>query len=87
MYAKDLATTWGKTNIQNLFDVKGKVVLITGGGRGIGLMMAQGIFPYISRMTSLGFVENGAKVIISSRNGEELKKAAQELANRVSLHR
>ena len=39
-----------------LFDVSGKRVLVTGGSRGIGLMIAQ------------GFVEAGAEVLISSRN-------------------
>ena len=42
-------------NINNLFGVKGKIVLITGGSRGIGEMMAS------------GFLANGAKVYISSR--------------------
>eukprot|EP01114_Cavostelium_apophysatum_P018552 TRINITY_DN5764_c0_g1_i1.p1 TRINITY_DN5764_c0_g1~~TRINITY_DN5764_c0_g1_i1.p1 ORF type:complete len:293 (-),score=58.51 TRINITY_DN5764_c0_g1_i1:45-860(-) len=62
--------TWGQTKVDSLFDVKGKIVLVTGGGRGIGFMIAQ------------GFVENGAKVIISSRNRAECEKTAAELNRR-----
>ncbi|CAH1763287.1 4588_t:CDS:2 [Entrophospora sp. SA101] len=43
-------------DIESLFGVNGKKVLITGGSRGIGLMIAK------------GFVSNGAKVYISSRS-------------------
>lgn len=50
-----------------LFDVQGKVVVITGGGRGIGKMMAD------------GFVQNGAKVYIASRNLKACEATAQEL--------
>ena len=42
-------------DFSNLFSVKGKTVVITGGSRGIGEMLAA------------GFLANGAKVIISSR--------------------
>lgn len=46
---------------------QGKVVLVTGGAKGIG------------RMISEGFVTNGAKVYISSRDGKACEQAAQEL--------
>ncbi|MFK7935253.1 MAG: SDR family oxidoreductase [Saprospiraceae bacterium] len=52
----------------NLFSVKGKTVLITGGSRGIGLMMAS------------TFVKNGAKVYISSRNAEVCAAVEAELS-------
>jgi len=51
----------------NLFNVKGKVVLVTGGSRGIG------------KMISTGFVKNGAKVYISSRSAKDCEETAQEL--------
>lgn len=54
-------------SMKNLFDVRDKVVVITGGSRGIGAMMAQ------------GFLENGARVYITARKEAELKQAEQEL--------
>jgi NAD(P)-dependent dehydrogenase (short-subunit alcohol dehydrogenase family) len=54
--------------MQNLFSVKGKTVVVTGGSRGIGFMIAR------------GFVENGAKVYISARKAKECEAAAAELS-------
>lgn len=54
--------------MRNLFDVSGKVVLVTGGSRGIGEMIAR------------GYVENGAKVYVSSRKSEICNRIAEELS-------
>ncbi len=53
--------------IQQLFDLKGKTALVTGGSRGLGLQLAH----------ALG--EAGAKVMLSSRKAEDLIEAAAEL--------
>ena len=53
--------------IQQLFDLKGKTALVTGGSRGLGLQMAQ----------ALG--EAGAKVMLSSRKSEDLIESAAAL--------
>ncbi len=50
-----------------LFDLKGRVALVTGGNGGIGLAMAR------------GFAKAGAAVAIAGRNEEKSKKAAAEL--------
>ncbi|CAO3607911.1 unnamed protein product [Cunninghamella echinulata] len=54
-------------DVSNLFSVKDKVVLISGGGRGIGEMIAT------------GFVAAGARVYISSRSAKVIEKTAGEL--------
>ncbi len=41
--------------MKDLFNVEGKVALVTGGSRGIGAMIAE------------GFVNNGVKTYITSR--------------------
>ncbi|GAB2930551.1 SDR family oxidoreductase [Micromonospora polyrhachis] len=51
-----------------LFAVEGKKVLVTGGSRGIGLMIAR------------GFVEAGADVIVSSRKADVCAAVAEELS-------
>ncbi len=54
--------------MQNLFSIAGKTALITGGSRGIGLMIAR------------GYVAAGARVYISSRKQSVCDAAAAELA-------
>ena len=54
--------------MNDLFSVKDKVALVTGGGQGIGLMIAQGL------------VEAGAKTYISSRKTEVIEKEAAALS-------
>jgi NAD(P)-dependent dehydrogenase (short-subunit alcohol dehydrogenase family) len=51
-----------------LFDVSDKAVVVTGGSRGIGFMIAR------------GFVQGGARVYISSRKAEACDQAAAELS-------
>lgn len=54
--------------MKNLFSVEGKTALVTGGSRGIGLMIAR------------GYVENGAKVYIASRKKQICDEVAAELS-------
>jgi len=54
--------------VNDLFSVQGKTAVVTGGSRGIGLMIAR------------GYVEGGARVYISSRKADACEQAAAELS-------
>lgn len=53
--------------LPEMFDLTGKVALVTGGSKGLGKAMAR------------GFAEAGANVVISSRHEEELQAAQKEI--------
>src|SRR5437763_16622220 len=53
--------------VQELFDLRGKVAIVTGGGRGRGRQMAEGV------------AESGADVVLCARKAERCEQAAAEL--------
>jgi gluconate 5-dehydrogenase len=55
-------------NVREMFDLNNKVAIVTGGGRGIGLKMAEGLS------------EVGANIVLCSRKVENCQKAVQDLA-------
>lgn len=61
--------------MQNMFDLTGKVALLTGASKGMGLEMAQGL------------AAQGATVVISSRTQEDLDAAAAQINKAVGAER
>jgi len=58
------------TPVMKLFDLSGRIALVTGGSRGLGLQMAE----------ALG--EAGAKIMLTSRKAGDLEEAAAHLQGR-----
>ncbi|GAA1960649.1 SDR family oxidoreductase [Amycolatopsis minnesotensis] len=56
------------TTQAELFDLRGKRALVTGGTRGIGMMIARGL------------LQAGARLVISSRNAEACAQAQEQLS-------
>jgi NAD(P)-dependent dehydrogenase (short-subunit alcohol dehydrogenase family) len=59
-----------RQGIRQLFDMTGRVVVVTGGTRGIGLALAA------------GYVAAGAKVVVASRKAEACEQVAAQLRDR-----
>ena len=53
-----------------MFDLKGRVAIVTGGNGGIGLGMARGL------------AGAGARVVIAARNADKSRAAVEDLAGR-----
>lgn len=60
--------------MDDLFDISGKTALVTGGSRGIGLMIAHGL------------VAAGARVIVSSRKEADVRASAERLSEIGECH-
>ena len=60
-------------HLQNLYDLTGLIALVTGGGTGIGLMIAHGL------------AANGAKVYITGRREDVLQKVADSFGKEDGL--
>lgn len=60
--------------MNDLFSLKGKTALITGGNKGLGLAMAR------------GFAAHGASIVITGRNEEELSQAKDKIQAETGAH-
>jgi NAD(P)-dependent dehydrogenase (short-subunit alcohol dehydrogenase family) len=59
-----------RSKLERLFDMRGRVVIVTGGTRGIGLALAE------------GYVAAGAKVVVASRKPEACRATEEHLRAR-----
>ena len=59
--------------LKDMFDLKGKVALVTGGGRGIG------------RFIATGLAEAGADLILTSRKMKNLEETAAVLTDHYGI--
>lgn len=57
-----------------LFDVSGRRAVVTGGSRGIGRMIAEGL------------LRNGAEVVVTSRKEAQLRASAEEMSRLGDVH-
>ena len=55
--------------VRDLFDLSGRVAIVTGGGKGIGLQMAEGL------------AELGADLVLGARKPERCEEAAERLSS------
>src|SRR5690606_15549480 len=60
--------------VNNLFDVSGKIALVTGGANGLGRMIVEGL------------IEAGATVYFTSRKPEDCARTEQELSIKGRCH-
>lgn len=60
--------------VTELFDVSGRRAVVTGGSRGIGRMITEGL------------LTNGAEVVITSRKEDQLRSSAEEMSRLGSVH-
>jgi NAD(P)-dependent dehydrogenase (short-subunit alcohol dehydrogenase family) len=54
--------------LKQLLDLSGRTALVTGGSRGLGLQIAEGL------------AEMGARIIVTARRAEELESAVERLS-------
>lgn len=62
------------THTSDLFSLRGKTAVVTGGSRGIGAMIARGL------------LDAGAEVLISARKANELEAARESLSAHGTVH-